>query len=77
MTTMQERPSARPKGSREVIGDWAQKVSRELNSDVGQPRKGNKDKEIFYLLCTALVVAYDDVAPCYNVGVLTRRQVGS
>ena len=42
---MQESPSARPKGSGEVIGDWAQEVSRELNSDVGQPRKGNKDKK--------------------------------
>ena len=28
---------------------WAQEVSRELCSDVGQPRKGNKDKELFYL----------------------------
>ena len=45
MSTMQESPSARPKGSGEVIGDWAQEVSRELNSDVGQPRKGNKDKK--------------------------------
>ena len=27
--------------------------------------------------CTALVVGCDDVAPCYSVGVLTRRQVGS
>ena len=26
--------------------------------------------------CTALVVGYDDVASCYSVGVLTRRQVG-
>jgi len=32
------------------LGVWAQEVSRELDSDVGQPRKGNKDKEIFYLL---------------------------
>ena len=28
-------------------------------------------------ICTALVVGCDDVAPCYSVGVLTRRQVGS
>ena len=28
-------------------------------------------------LCTALVVGCDDVASCYSVGVLTRRQVGS
>ena len=27
-------------------------------------------------MCTALVVGCDDVAPCYSVGVLTRRQVG-
>ena len=27
-------------------------------------------------LCTALVVGCDDVASCYSVGVLTRRQVG-
>ena len=27
-------------------------------------------------MCTALVVGCDDVASCYNVGVLTRRQVG-
>ena len=47
---MQESPSARPKGSGEVIGDWAQEVSRELNSDVGQPIKGNNDNGIFYLL---------------------------
>ena len=26
--------------------------------------------------CTALVVGCDDVASCYRVGVLTRRQVG-
>ena len=26
--------------------------------------------------CTALVVGCDDVASCYSVGVLTRRQVG-
>ena len=32
------------------LGVWAQEVSRELNPDVGQTRKGNKDKEIFYLL---------------------------
>jgi len=30
------------------LGVWAQEVSRELGSDVGQPRKGNK--EILYLL---------------------------
>ena len=28
-------------------------------------------------LCTALVVGCDDVASCYSVGVLTRRQVDS
>ena len=27
-------------------------------------------------LCTALVVGSDDVAPCYSIGVLARRQVG-
>ena len=27
--------------------------------------------------CTALVVGCDDVAPCYSVGVLIRRQVDS
>ena len=27
--------------------------------------------------CTALVVGCDDVASCYSVGVLTRRQVDS
>jgi len=32
------------------LGVWAQEVSCELSSDVGQPRKGNKDKERFYLL---------------------------
>ena len=26
--------------------------------------------------CTALVIGCDDVASCYSVGVLTRRQVG-
>ena len=26
--------------------------------------------------CTALVVGSDDVASCYSIGVLTRRQVG-
>ena len=35
----------------------------------------SKEIEAIYL-CTALVVGYDDVAPCYSVGVLTRRQVG-
>jgi len=32
------------------LGVWAQEVSRELGLDVGKPRKGNKDKEIFYLM---------------------------
>jgi len=32
------------------LGVWEREVSRELDSDVDQPRKGNKDKEIFYLL---------------------------
>ena len=38
------------------LGVWAQEVSRELNPNVSQPRKGNKDKRnilfvvIFYLL---------------------------
>jgi len=32
------------------LGVWAQEVIRELDLDVGHPRKGNKDKEIFYVL---------------------------
>ena len=31
---------------------------------------------IIIYTCTALVVGCDDVASCYSVGVLTRRQVG-
>jgi len=27
-------------------------------------------------MCTALVVGSDDVAPCYSIGMLARRQVG-
>ena len=32
--------------------------------------------DIPYCVCTALVVGSDDVALSYNIGVLTRRQVG-
>jgi len=30
----------------------------------------------FHGLCTALVVGSDDVASCYSIGVLARRQAG-
>ena len=32
--------------------------------------------KIKHSLCTALVVGCDDVASCYSIGVLTRRQAG-
>jgi len=32
------------------FGVWAQEVNHELGSDVCQPRKGNKDKKILYVL---------------------------
>jgi len=38
---------------------------------------GSMSWKLSLRICTALVVGYDDVAPCYSVGVLTGRQVGS
>jgi len=61
MSAMQESPSARPKGSGEVIGDWAQEVSRELNSDVGQSRKGNKDKKRYFICCDIIPKIKDNL----------------
>ena len=48
-------PASSTQGFGEVIGDWAQEMSRELNSDVGQPRKGNKDKKRYFIYCDIIL----------------------
>jgi len=41
------------------LGVWAQEVSHELNSNVGQPRKGNKDKKR-YFICGDIILEIKD-----------------
>ena len=36
-------------------------VSRELNSDVGQPRKGNKDKKRYFICCDIIPKIKDNL----------------
>ena len=55
------------------LNSWLEKRVKALEEELEKSKRDFK----FFETCTALVVGCDDVASCYSVGVLTRRQVGS